>query len=85
MTAAGKLFASKNFRFFEMYRALASVYWVVTAAAAVLLRWGEKNSAATNGSPLRSSPKRKSQQGAGMPAPYAGLMRTEPWTAMIRR
>jgi polar amino acid transport system permease protein len=42
MTAAGKLLASKNFRFFEMYITLAIVYWVVTAAAAFFLRWGEK-------------------------------------------
>ncbi|MDR2631138.1 MAG: amino acid ABC transporter permease [Spirochaetaceae bacterium] len=42
MTAAGRLLASKNFRFFEMYITLAIVYWLVTAIIAFFLRWGEK-------------------------------------------
>ncbi|GHV80055.1 amino acid ABC transporter permease [Spirochaetia bacterium] len=42
MTAAGKLLASRNFRFFEMYITLAIVYWIITAVIAALLRWGEK-------------------------------------------
>jgi polar amino acid transport system permease protein len=42
MTAAGKLLASRNFRFFEMYVTLAIVYWVITAIIAALLRFAEK-------------------------------------------
>jgi polar amino acid transport system permease protein len=42
MTAAGKLLASKNFRFFEMYITLAIVYWIVTAVFAALIRVWEK-------------------------------------------
>jgi polar amino acid transport system permease protein len=42
MTAAGKLLASRNFRFFEMYITLAIVYWIVTAVIAALLRLAEK-------------------------------------------
>jgi polar amino acid transport system permease protein len=42
MTAAGKLLASKNFRYFEMYITLAIVYWIVTAVIAALIRFWEK-------------------------------------------
>lgn len=42
MTAAGRLLASRNFRYFEMYITLAIVYWAVTYIVARLLRWGEK-------------------------------------------
>jgi polar amino acid transport system permease protein len=41
MTAAGKLLASRNFRYFEMYITLAIVYWVVTFMIARLLRFAE--------------------------------------------
>jgi polar amino acid transport system permease protein len=41
MTAAGKLLASRNFRYFEMYITLAIVYWVVTFIIARLLRFAE--------------------------------------------
>jgi len=42
MTAAGKLLASRNFRFFEVYVSLALVYWAVTVGLEALLAWGEK-------------------------------------------
>ncbi|MDR3115576.1 MAG: amino acid ABC transporter permease [Treponema sp.] len=42
MTAAGKLMASRNFRYFEMYITLAIVYWMITSIVSRLLHWGEK-------------------------------------------
>jgi polar amino acid transport system permease protein len=41
MTAAGRLLASRNFRYFEMYITLAIVYWIVTMVVSRLLRWAE--------------------------------------------
>ncbi|MDR2043625.1 MAG: amino acid ABC transporter permease [Clostridium sp.] len=37
MTAAGKLLASRNFRYFEMYVSLAMIYWVITMVVSRLL------------------------------------------------
>lgn len=42
MTAAGRMLASRNFRYFEMYITLAIVYFVVTSIVSRLLRWAEK-------------------------------------------
>ncbi|MHA6534706.1 amino acid ABC transporter permease [Paenibacillus sp. BAC0078] len=42
MTAAAKLMASKNYRFFESYVALAIIYWVITIVAARLIKLGEQ-------------------------------------------
>ncbi|OPA75273.1 amino acid ABC transporter permease [Paenibacillus selenitireducens] len=42
MTAAGKLLASRNFRFFEMYVSLAIIYWVVTIVLERLMAHWEK-------------------------------------------
>jgi len=42
MTAAGKLLASRNFRFFEMYLSLAVIYWAVTIALERLFAHIEK-------------------------------------------
>jgi polar amino acid transport system permease protein len=42
MTAAGRLLASRNFRYFEMYITLAIVYFVITTIVSRLLRWAEK-------------------------------------------
>jgi polar amino acid transport system permease protein len=42
MTAAGRLLASRNFRYFEMYITLAIVYFLITSVVARLLRWAEK-------------------------------------------
>jgi polar amino acid transport system permease protein len=41
MTAAGKLLASRNFRYFEMYITLAIVYFAVTTLASWLIRRAE--------------------------------------------
>jgi polar amino acid transport system permease protein len=41
MTAAGKLLASRNFRYFEMYISLAIIYFLVTSVVSRLLRWAE--------------------------------------------
>jgi polar amino acid transport system permease protein len=42
MTAAGRLLASRNYRFFEMYITLAIVYWAVTTLVSRLLHGAEK-------------------------------------------
>jgi polar amino acid transport system permease protein len=42
MTAAGRLLASRNFRYFEMYITLAIVYFLVTTIVSRLLSWSEK-------------------------------------------
>ncbi|MDR1470617.1 MAG: amino acid ABC transporter permease [Spirochaetaceae bacterium] len=42
MTAAGRLLASRNFRYFEMYITLAIVYFLITSVVSRLLRWAEK-------------------------------------------
>jgi len=42
MTAAGKLLASRNFRFFEMYLSLAVIYWAVTVGLERLFAYIEK-------------------------------------------
>jgi polar amino acid transport system permease protein len=42
MTAAGRLLASRNFRYFEMYLTLAIIYFLVTGVVSRLLRWAEK-------------------------------------------
>jgi polar amino acid transport system permease protein len=42
MTAAGKLLASRNFRFFEMYLSLAIIYWAVTVALERLFAYIER-------------------------------------------
>jgi polar amino acid transport system permease protein len=43
MTAAGKLLASRNFRYFEMYITLAIIYFLVTSVASWLLRRAERH------------------------------------------
>ncbi|MDR2101358.1 MAG: amino acid ABC transporter permease [Treponema sp.] len=42
MTAAGKLLASRNFRYFEMYITLAIIYFLVTTVVSWLLHWAER-------------------------------------------
>ncbi|MFW5433549.1 amino acid ABC transporter permease [Paenibacillus apiarius] len=42
MTAAGKLLASRNFRFFEMYVSLSIIYWIVTILLERLIGYWEK-------------------------------------------
>jgi polar amino acid transport system permease protein len=42
MTAAGRLLASRNFRYFEMYISLAIIYFLITSVVSRLLRWAEK-------------------------------------------
>lgn len=43
MTAAGKLMASRNFRFFEVYVSLAIIYWLVTIVLERLIaRWEKR-------------------------------------------
>lgn len=42
MTAAGKLLASRNFRFFEMYISLAIIYWLITVVIERLVAYLEK-------------------------------------------
>lgn len=42
MTAAAKLLASKNYRFFESYVALAIIYWIITIVVARAIKWAEK-------------------------------------------
>jgi polar amino acid transport system permease protein len=42
MTAAGRLLASRNFRYFEMYITLAIIYFLVTSVVSRLLHWTEK-------------------------------------------
>ncbi|MDR1808022.1 MAG: amino acid ABC transporter permease [Propionibacteriaceae bacterium] len=37
MTAAGRMLAARNFRYFEMYVSLAIIYWVITLVVARLL------------------------------------------------
>jgi polar amino acid transport system permease protein len=41
MTAGGRLLASRNYRFFEMYLTLAIIYFVITFVVSRLLRWAE--------------------------------------------
>jgi polar amino acid transport system permease protein len=43
MTAAGKLLASRNFRYFEMYITLAIIYFLVTTVVSWLLRRAERH------------------------------------------
>jgi polar amino acid transport system permease protein len=42
MTAAGRLLASRNFRYFEMYLTLAIIYFLITGVVSKFLRWAEK-------------------------------------------
>jgi polar amino acid transport system permease protein len=42
MTAAGRLLASRNFRYFEMYISLAIIYFLITSVVSHLLRRVEK-------------------------------------------
>lgn len=42
MTAAARLMASKNYRFFESYIALAIIYWIITIIVARLIKLGEQ-------------------------------------------
>ncbi|MDR2656523.1 MAG: amino acid ABC transporter permease [Oscillospiraceae bacterium] len=43
MTAAGRMMASRNFRYFEMYVSLAVIYWVITMVVSrLLLLWEKK-------------------------------------------
>jgi len=43
MTAAGRLIAARNFRYFEMYVSLAIIYWVITMLTSKLLTlWENK-------------------------------------------
>jgi polar amino acid transport system permease protein len=42
MTAAGRMIASRNFRYFEMYITLAIIYWIVTMVISRVLVWLEK-------------------------------------------
>jgi polar amino acid transport system permease protein len=42
MTAAGRLLASRNFRYFEMYITLAIIYFMVTTVVSWLLRLAER-------------------------------------------
>jgi polar amino acid transport system permease protein len=42
MTAAGRLLASRNFRYFEMYITLAIIYFLVTSVVSWLLRRAER-------------------------------------------
>ncbi|MFK4304144.1 MULTISPECIES: amino acid ABC transporter permease [unclassified Paenibacillus] len=41
LTAGARLLASKNYRFFESYVALAIIYWIITIVAARLIRVAE--------------------------------------------
>jgi polar amino acid transport system permease protein len=41
ITAAGKILAGKNYRFFEVYCSLAIIYWVVTFLLERLVKWLE--------------------------------------------
>lgn len=42
MTAKGKIISGSNFRFFEVYLALAIIYWVMTILIEQILRFLEK-------------------------------------------
>ena len=42
ITAAGKILAGKNYRYFEVYCSLAIIYWVVTLVLERLVKWVEK-------------------------------------------
>jgi polar amino acid transport system permease protein len=43
MTAAGRMMASRNFRYFEMYVSLAIIYWIITMVVSRLLNIWEKH------------------------------------------
>ncbi|MBO5153381.1 MAG: amino acid ABC transporter permease [Eubacterium sp.] len=42
ITAAGKILAGKNYRYFEVYCSLAIIYWVVTVILERFMKWLEK-------------------------------------------
>ncbi|MDR0641997.1 MAG: hypothetical protein LBG07_06015, partial [Treponema sp.] len=42
-TAAGRLLASRNFRYFEMYLTLAIIYFLITTVVSWILRRAEKH------------------------------------------
>jgi polar amino acid transport system permease protein len=42
MTAAGRMMAARNFRYFEMYVSLAIIYWIITMIVSRLLAVWEK-------------------------------------------
>jgi polar amino acid transport system permease protein len=44
MTAAGRIISGSNFRFFEVYLALAIIYWALTIVIEQVVRVLEKNS-----------------------------------------
>ncbi len=42
ITAAGRLIAGRNYRYFEMYLSLAVIYWIITLVVAKLFQYLEK-------------------------------------------